>query len=267
MDFTGGYDDALVAEFYDQVVPYRNRPDVAFFVDEAARSGGPVLELGCGTGRVLIPTARAGVDIVGLDGSPAMLSRCRQILAAEPPPVQNRVLALIEGDMRQFQLGRRFPLVTIPFRPFLHLLTVDDQLACLTAVRDHLEENGRLILDIFNPSFETWANDTFPQDLAAEPPFTLADGRVVVRHIRMIGRNLFTQVLEAELVYDVSPPGGDRQQVVHRFGIRSIFRYEAEHLLVRCGFEVEQVFADYDRSPFGSKYPGELIFIAKRRGD
>jgi len=68
MDFTGGYDDALVAEFYDHVVPYRNRPDVAFFVDEAARSGGPVLELGCGTGRVLIPTARAGVDIAGLDG-------------------------------------------------------------------------------------------------------------------------------------------------------------------------------------------------------
>jgi SAM-dependent methyltransferase len=265
MDFTGGYDDALVAEFYDHVVPYRNRPDVAFFVDEAARSGGPVLELGCGTGRVLIPTARAGVDIVGLDGSPAMLNRCRKILAAEPPAVQKHVVSLIEGDMRRFQLGRRFPLVTIPFRPFLHLLTVDDQLACLTAVRDHLEENGRLILDIFNPSFETWANDTFPQDLAAELPFTLADGRVVVRHVRMVEKNPFTQVMEAELIYDVSAAGGDRRQVVHRFGIRSIFRYEAEHLLVRCGFEVEHVYADYDRSPFGSKYPGELIFIAKRR--
>jgi len=265
MDFTGGYDDALVAEFYDHVVPYRNRADVAFFVDEAARSGGPVLELGCGTGRVLIPTARAGVEIIGLDGSPAMLARCRTILAAEPPPVQNHVLALIEGDMRIFKLGRRFPLVTIPFRPFLHLLTVEDQLACLTAVRDHLEENGRLVLDIFNPSFDTWANGTFPQDLPAEPPFSLADGRVVVRHIRMIGRNPFTQVMDAELIYDVSTTDGTRQQVVHRFGIRSIFRYEAEHLLVRSGFAVEHLYADYDRSPFGAKYPGELIFIARRR--
>jgi len=65
-------------------------------------------------------------------------------------------------------------------------------------------------------------------------------------------------------VYDVSGPAGDRRQVVHRFGIRSIFRYEAEHLLARCGFEVEQLYADYDRSSFGSKYPGELIFVAKR---
>src|SRR5262249_38638955 len=173
--------------------------------------------------------------------------------------------ALIEGDMRQFQLGRRFPLVTIPFRPFLHLLTIEDQLACLTAVQDHLAENGRLILDIFNPSFETWANDTFPQDLPAEPPFTLPDGRNVVRHVRMTGRNPFTQVMDAELVYDVSTADGSQHQVVHRFGIRSIFRYEAEHLLARCGFEVEHLYADYDGSPFGSKYPGELIFIAKRR--
>jgi hypothetical protein len=81
----------------------------------------------------------------------------------------------------------------------------------------------------------------------------------------MVGHNPFTQVLDAELVYDVSAAEGGRQQVVHRFGIRSIFRYEAEHLLARCGFEVERLYADYDRSPFGSRYPGELIFIARRR--
>jgi SAM-dependent methyltransferase len=264
MDFTGGYDDALVAEFYDHVVPYRDRADVAFFVEEATRSAGPVLELGCGSGRVLLPTARAGIDIVGLDGSPAMLARCRHHLAAESPAVQTHVLALIQGDMRRFDLGRRFPLVTMPFRPFLHLLTVDDQLACLTAVHGHLEEQGRLILDVFNPSFETWANDTYPHDLPEEPPFTLSDGRVVVRHVRMVGRNPFTQVMDAELVYDVAMADGNHRQLVHRFGIRSLFRYEAEHLLARSGFEIEHLYAAYDRRPFGSKYPGELIFVAKR---
>jgi SAM-dependent methyltransferase len=265
MDFTGGYDDASIAAFYEHVVPYRNRTDVGFFVEEATRSGGPVLELGCGTGRVLIPTARAGIDILGLDGAPAMLTQCRTRLAAESDDVRQRVLGLVEGDMRCFQLDRRFPLVTIPFRPFLHLLTVEDQIACLETVRNHLVAGGRLILDLFNPSFETWANETLPRDLPAEPSFALPDGRTVVRHIRMIGRNPFTQVLDAELVYEVSTAEGDQQQVVHRFGIRSIFRYEAEHLLVRCGFEVEHLYADYDRSSFGSQYPGELIFIARRR--
>ena len=106
--------------FTTMLLPYRDRADVAFFVEEATRSAGTVLELGCGSGRVLIPTARAGIDIVGLDGSPAMLTRCQQRLTAESPAVQTRI-ALIPGDMRRFGLGRRFPLVTMPFRPFLHL--------------------------------------------------------------------------------------------------------------------------------------------------
>ena len=79
----------LVAEFYDYVAPYRERQDVAFFVQMARDSGGPVLEIGCGTGRVLIPTAQAATEIVGLDASPAMLARCREKLSREPQAVQS----------------------------------------------------------------------------------------------------------------------------------------------------------------------------------
>jgi 2-polyprenyl-3-methyl-5-hydroxy-6-metoxy-1,4-benzoquinol methylase len=68
MDQTSGYEDyKFVADLYDFVVPYQNRPDVAFFVEAAEESGGPVLEVGCGTGRILVPTAQAGIGIVGLD--------------------------------------------------------------------------------------------------------------------------------------------------------------------------------------------------------
>ena len=70
----GGYEEyAFVADLYDHVTAYRDRPDIAFYVEAARQSGGPVLEFGCGTGRVLIPTARAGMDIVGVDLSPHML--------------------------------------------------------------------------------------------------------------------------------------------------------------------------------------------------
>ena len=78
MDHAGGYEEyAFIADLYDHVVPYRERQDVAFFVEAAQESGGPVLEIGCGTGRILIPTARAGVEVVGLDLSPHMLQVCR----------------------------------------------------------------------------------------------------------------------------------------------------------------------------------------------
>ena len=100
-----------------------------------------VLELGCGTGRVLIPTARAGIEIVGLDASPQMLAVCRSRLQQEPPDVQARV-RLLEGDMRRFTVDRTFRLATIPYRPFQHLLTVSDQFACLRSIHQHLADEA-----------------------------------------------------------------------------------------------------------------------------
>src|SRR3989304_7846922 len=102
MTLAGGYEEyAFIADLYDHVAPYRDRPDIAFFVEAASKAGSPVLELGCGTGRVLIPTARAGVDIVGLDLSPHMLAVCRQRLRDEPEAIQFKV-RLVQADMRRF---------------------------------------------------------------------------------------------------------------------------------------------------------------------
>ena len=91
---------------------------------------GPVLELDCGTGRVLIPTAREGIDITGIDLSEHMLDICRTKLAQESDEVQART-RIVRADTRDFDLGTQFKLMTIPFRPFQHLITVEDQLACL----------------------------------------------------------------------------------------------------------------------------------------
>lgn len=265
MDSSGGYDDyPFVAEFYDYVAPYRDRLDVAFFVEMAQEAEGPVLELGCGTGRVLIPTARAGVEIVGLDSSSNMLSVCKEKLAREPEEVQLRV-QLVEADMRQFNLGMQFGLVTIPFRPFQHLITVEDQLSCLASVHHHLSSGGKLVLDIFNPSIPHLADKEELVDfLGEEPEFIMPDARKVVRTFRVVSRDLFNQVQEVEFIYTIKHPEGREEQLVQRTQMRYLFRFEAEHLLVRSGFEVEQVYADYDKSPYGSKYPGELIFVARK---
>ena len=254
---------ADVAELYDYVVPYATRGDIEFYVDEALTANGPVLEVGCGTGRVLIPTARAGVTIDGLDGSPAMLARCADKLRAEADAVRSSV-QLHEGDMRDFDLRRQFALVTIPFRPFQHLLTVDDQLACLTTIHRHLEREGRLILDLFNPSLDYLANRQIGLEMPEGPPTTLPDGRHLERTFTVTQADRFAQINDIELIYNVTSADGRTRRRVHSFRMRYLFRYEAEHLLVRTGFEVEQLYAGYDRSAHGSTYPGELIFIARK---
>ncbi|HEY1288742.1 MAG TPA: methyltransferase domain-containing protein [Burkholderiales bacterium] len=211
----------FIAEFYDHVPRYATRADVDFYVKAAAESAGPVLEFGCGTGRILIPTARAGIEIAGLDAAAAMLAACRRRLEAELPEVQARV-GLHHGDMRRFEFQRRFRLVTIPFRPFQHLVTDE------------------------------------------EPSFTLPDGRTVVRRHRMLERDLINQVNTGELVYYVRHADGREERLVHALRMRCTFRFEAEHLLARAGFTLEHVYSDFDRSPYGKEYPGELIFVARR---
>jgi ubiquinone/menaquinone biosynthesis C-methylase UbiE len=252
-----------VADLYDYVVPYKERQDVAFFVEVAKEAGGRVLEVGCGTGRVLIPTARAGVEITGLDLSPDMLKICRARLATERNEVRSMV-KLVKGDMRAFELPERFRLATLPFRPFQNLTTVEDQLACLGCIHRHLEEAGRIILDIFNPKLESLVQTNFGEETAAEPEFTLPDGRKVIRKHKITSRDVANQINYVELVYYVTYPDGHEDRLVQAFPMRYLFRFEAEHLLARAGFELEQIYSDYDKSPYGAKYPGELIFVARK---
>lgn len=264
MNSTGGTDEyESTADLYDHVVPYHDRPDVQFFVDAARERGGPVLELGCGTGRVLIPTARAGLDIVGLDSSPHMLSVCRNRVGDEPESVRSKV-ELVEADMRAFALDRTFALVTMPFRPFQHLISVEDQLACLGCIRRHLRDGGTLLLDLFNPSLEHLVNTVIGEEFAEEPEFTMPDGRRVIRRHKVAAHDRANQTTDVELIYYVTHSDGRSERRVHAFRFRYLFRFEVEHLLARAGFEVETIYSDYERSAFGSKYPGELIVVARR---
>ena len=168
------------AEFYDHVTLYRDRPDVGFFVEMARQVNGPVLEVGCGTGRVLLPCARAGATMVGLDLSPRMLDVARRGLDDEPPDVRDRV-TLVEGDMRVFDLGQAFELITLPFRGFQHLMTAEDQRLALHRFRAHLAPGGRLVIDVFNPSIPFLGDERFSIHPMREPEFTMPDGRRVVR--------------------------------------------------------------------------------------
>ena len=229
MDDCGGYRALpFVAEFYDHIQAYHDPLSQVFYRGLARAAGGPVLELGCGTGRLLLPMARTGAPATGLDLSEAMLSQCRARLAHEPPEVQARV-HLVHGDMRDFSLPRPFRLVTIPFLTFMHLLTVEEQLACLVCAHRHLATGGRLALDVFNPDLRALTDARMGEEGPEEPPFLLDDGRSVTRRFRDASVDLHRQVLHAEIIYAVTHPDGRRERLVHAFPYRYFFRYELEH--------------------------------------
>ena len=260
---TGYSDYDEVAEFYEVIDAYRNRSDVSFYVNYAKQAGGKVLELGCGTGRVLIPSARAGIEITGFDLSDSMLRICKRKLQAETQDVQQKV-KLIKGDMSNFALNEKFRLITTPFRPFQHLETVETQISCLECAHKHLEMGGRFILDLFNPSMKYLIDESRLAEFDdGTDVFTMLDDRKVQRKARIVKQDFFNQINDIELIYYVTHPDGGKERLVHSFKMRYLFRFEAEHLLVRCGFKIENVFGNYEKETFGSvDYPGELILVA-----
>ncbi len=259
----GGYSrQPSIAEYYDYLPPVSGRLDSDFYLAYARMAGGPVLELGCGTGRILVPIAAAGCHIVGLDFSPFMLEQCRAKLEAQPKEVQDRV-RLVQGDMTNFDLGEIFHLITIPFRPFQHLLHVDEQLACLRCVHQHLAPTGKLVLDLFHTDPRRTHDLIYTEESDRYPEVTLPDGRRVRLAERIVAFRRAEQINDVELIYYVTHPEGRSERLVDAFPVRYFFRYEVEHLLARCGFRVAELFGNYDKTPLRDDSP-EMIFVAEK---
>ncbi len=251
------YDD--IPDFgllYDSVPLYAARRDVGFYVAEAKAAGGQVLELGCGTGRILLPIARAGCTIAGVDSSSQMLARCKEKLAAEAATVQARVM-LQQRDIRDFALGAKYALIIAPFRVVQQLARIDDQLRFLAAVAHHLAPTGRFVFDVFNPRFDalTSADGVEREDT---PELRLADGRTLRRGARVTRVRWVDQVTETELIYYV---GGKRY--VQAFDMRWYLAAELQHLLARAGFKVRAMYGDFARSALVDASP-DIVTIAER---
>ena len=260
----GGYESqSFIAEYYDIAYNRRRSKDVDFFVDYSKASRGRTLELGCGTGRVLIPTALAGCAITGLDLSLYMLNKCREKLAQQTPAVQ-KLAHLIQGDMTKFRIKEKYALVTLPFRPFQHLITTDDQKACLRCIHHHLQPHGQVIIDVFNPNpaflVRSAQNAQEREDL---PPTPLPNGGSLRRASRFAGFHRERQFNDCELIYYVTGPDGKTQRLVQSFPMRYFYRYEMEHLLQICGFKIVDMFGDFDKSGFTDMSP-EMIFVAQK---
>lgn len=258
----GGYDEfEFISGFYDTVYMDRFTRDVILFSEYSKKARGKTLELGCGTGRILIPTAEAGREITGLDLSPYMLKICQEKLSQKPEEVQKRV-RLIKGNMTGFNTGEQYALVTIPLRTFQHLVSVDEQKACLSCVHKHLLPGGLLMIDIFNPSL-IMLHEQKVKEQEDMPETELPDGSKVRRTVRTTAFNHEQQYNMHEFIYYITYPDGKKETKVQSFPFRYFFRYEFEHLLNICGFKVIELFGDFNRSEYSGNSP-EMIFVARK---
>ncbi|MDH4210150.1 MAG: class I SAM-dependent methyltransferase [candidate division WOR-3 bacterium] len=232
--------------------------DIPFYVEYAKECRGEVLELGCGTGRVLIPIAREGIKVTGLDVSQKMLSiASKKIQCDETAKIH---ATLTQGDMKSFNLNKKFSLIYIAFRSFQCLLTKNDQISCLKCVRDHLSDSGLFILDLFAPRHDFLAQAKRSVDLGR---FYDEEKQLYVTRRAEDTYDLAKQTLHEDRYYEWTDKLGKSHRQVWTFELGYLFRYEAELLLEKCGFSVEKVLGGFDGSPY-DYISGEQIFILKK---
>lgn len=230
--------------------------DLPLYRELARRVDGPILDAMCGTGRVVVVLAQAGFETVGLDIAPAMIRIGEAKCAALG---LDHGVRFVQGDVRVVDLHERFGLVLVPMNSFMHLETVADQLAALRTIRRHLLPDGLLVLDLFNPD---------PSDLMAdqgvllyERAFTGENGQMVQKYV-LRRTDMAAQRQTVEFIYDELDAEGRVTRRALPFVMRWLYRFEAEHLLARAGFEVEAIYGDYDLAPYESASP-QLIVIAR----
>lgn len=251
------------AEYYDEDytsgVP--SRGDIEFYQRHAAEKGSPVLELGCGTGRILIPIAQSGIDCSGLDMSREMLAVCEK----KAHDLELRNVRLDCASMDDFHYDRKFNLIYIPFRSFQHLLTTESQMRCLQLVREHLNDGGKFILDVFAPNIERlghygqkkeqWEKEFSRKNEQTESTITrYFQARADFAH----------QIIHVEMKWEERNSAGilvARKEGT--FDLRYLFRFELEHLLSRCGF-APTFYGHFDERPY-DYISGEMVAVCTKK--
>jgi SAM-dependent methyltransferase len=221
--------------------------DVRFLEDFVVSlgEGAAILELGCGTGRLLQPLLAAGAHVVGLDRDSIMLEVARRRLT----DYRDRV-RLVDGDMRCFSLPGRFNLAVIGLNTFMHLLTTNDQLDCLEAIRAHLRPGGTLILDLANPHAAVRDTPlgvvqhrfTKPAETGTGAPVTLWSSTMLAPAVQLTHTTLFFDETDAAT--------GLLCRTVAEVTLRLTYRFELELLLARTGFAIKHLYGDYESSPY-----------------
>jgi SAM-dependent methyltransferase len=254
----GTYDPSI----YDATIPSTFFGDVDWYRQKARECGGPVLELGAGTGRITLRLAQDGIGVHALDSDGEMLSALRRKIAAEPDEVRARV-SVVHADMRTFELDERFALVIAPFRALLHNLTDEEHLACFRRVRAHLQPHGRFAFNVFHPSLEFMSQHagSFAGVWRWASTTERADGVAIVRsdanRYDTVNRRIHSLLRYEEYASD----GTLTRTFLHRLELSYLYPSDITRLLQEAGFRSIDICGGFHERPF-ARDTDELVVQA-----
>ena len=250
-----------IARYYDAENALKT-DDLAFYSDLVADlldgQDGPALDVGSGTGRVLLHLAQAGLRVTGFEVSPAMLARARRKLDVLPD-LHNRI-AMIEADIAGVQLEERFALITVSYHTFMHVRTQAEQLAALARFREWLAPDGLLVIDLPN------AGDLYasPDDgsVVLERSFVEPESGHVVMQQSVSALDRAAQRMDITWIYDEIDEEGVVRRTLAPQTFHCYFPAEMALLLRAAGLTLETFLGDYDGSPFEDGSP-RMIVLAR----
>lgn len=241
------------ARFYDLIYDrIRSEVDSQYYLGKILEAQGPALEIGVGTGRIFTEALNRGADIYGIDISPAMID----ILKSRIDPCHHSRISI--QNMLDFDMGRKFRLIIAPFRVFMHLMEVHEQVKALDHIHSQLEDGGRFIFDLFIPNpkiLSDGLNDVLDFEGEYAPGETVK--RYVSAHCDMI-----SQVNHISMRFEWTEEGYSFSETWDS-QMRLFYRYELEHLLGRSKFRETNIFGDYYENPLseGSK---DFVAVCRR---
>jgi SAM-dependent methyltransferase len=251
-------------ELYDYVIPKSLHGDAEWYRRKAMESGGPVLELGAGTGRITIPIAEDGSSIYALDSDEGMRKALQLKVDILPEDLRKRIV-LVDGDMRSFRLNQKFGLVIAPFRAFLHNLTPEDQKACLQSVYDHLRPGGRFAFNVFHPSLQYMSNHAGA--LAGVWRWTgeykLEDGSLLIRSEANYFDTVRQRVRSLHRYEQYGVDGYLKRVFLNRLELAYLYPADIRRLLEEIGFSKIEIAGGFDGRPFEND-TDELVIEAER---
>lgn len=227
----------------------KTQDDIAFYQAYAQRAADPVLEIGCGTGRVTIPLAAAGVAITGLDVSSSMLAEAKR--KAEQ---QSLKIRWVQADGRNFELGQHYALILMPLNVLQFFHEAESLRQVFGCVKRHLVPGGRLIFDVFNPQVAFLAEDPQRRYERVRYDDPEGSGEVVIEETReyIAAR----QIVRSTRYYHV---GSERNKWIGTLELRCFFPCELDLLLEHHGFHSEEKLGNFDGSPFSNAAPKQIV--------